>query len=184
MDSSLRRLTPLLLVGLGLLVWADALLGGRLLTVRFGSAFHAFAIGILCLYVALGQIERQRLEATFKEVLAVFRQYRDERRREIGSGGAAESPAASERSEAEVQREAVQILIGALGAEEPGVRQTALHNLRRITGQNLGEDAAAWRSWLARDAGSDAGAGTASGTAVDAGGSAGSARRPGDGGER
>ena len=48
---------------------------------------------------------------------------------------------------AEESRQAVEILIQALGSEREDVRRTAAENLRRMTGQELGTDAGAWEAW-------------------------------------
>ncbi len=46
-------------------------------------------------------------------------------------------------------REAVDILVRALRTPEAAVRETALRQLRRITGQDLGDDPGAWAKWWA-----------------------------------
>jgi hypothetical protein len=49
--------------------------------------------------------------------------------------------------------EAIRILLGSLGAEDPTVRQTAAQQLSQLTGENFGEDAAAWKEWWSRNKG-------------------------------
>jgi hypothetical protein len=46
-------------------------------------------------------------------------------------------------------RAAVDVLIRALGSDDPGVREKAHRNLVRLTGESLPADAEAWRSWWA-----------------------------------
>ncbi len=47
----------------------------------------------------------------------------------------------------EQARTAVELLINGLDAERPETRDAALENLKRLTGQDLGQDREAWQAW-------------------------------------
>jgi hypothetical protein len=126
-DRFLRRATLLLLIGLAFAVWFEAsLFGGERGVIRL-------TVGVLCIYVALHSLERQRLEQAFRGVLAAFRSFR--------GGEAVPPPAADERDQA------VRILVEALRRGGPAA-PVALENLRRLTGEDFGAEAAAWEEWL------------------------------------
>jgi len=44
--------------------------------------------------------------------------------------------------------EAVKILVGALGSDKTEVRESVVQELKRLTGEDYGEDAAAWKRWI------------------------------------
>jgi hypothetical protein len=127
-DRFLRRATVVVLLFLAFLVWFEpTLLGGDRGALRL-------VVGVLCVYVAVQSLERQKLHDTFKQVLAAFQQFR------AGAGERAE-PSARER------RDAVEILIAALRRGGP-TADLAISNLKRVTGQDYGRDAEAWQRWL------------------------------------
>ncbi len=140
MDRWLRRSTPLILLVLAGLAWFEKFLPGHAFLAReFGDMFVLrFVLGVLCLYVLMLVIERQRMEQLFKRVLGQFKSFHD-------------VTSVAPRADAEARQEAVQILIAALGSSDPKVRAGALGNLQRLTGESLGEDQAAWQAWLAKD---------------------------------
>ena len=134
MDRFLRIATPLILVALALLVWFETFLRNENASPWLGeTGVLRFAVGVLALYVLLGWVEQQRTGAAFKEVLSAFKRFHEDR---DGRGG-------------ERQREAVTLLVGALSAGEEGVRANALEHLKRMTGQDFGDDKARWEEWLA-----------------------------------
>jgi|SoiMethySBSTD1v2_1073268.scaffolds.fasta_scaffold2946595_2 hypothetical protein len=137
MDRFLRGATPIVLLALAGLAWFERWLPGHeRLVEHFGpDGVLRFVTGLLCVYVVLLVIERQRMQRDFKEVLDAFRTFHSEAR--------------GTRSDAVAQREAIEILIGALASSDPVVRESSAQHLRRLTGQDLGPDAAAWRRWLA-----------------------------------
>ena len=57
----------------------------------------------------------------------------------MGKAGAPPTP--------EAKAEAIEILIQSLHSEKPAVRHTAAGQLQKLTGQDLGEDPAAWSDW-------------------------------------
>ena len=140
MDRFLRRATPLVLLVLAGLAWFETWLPGhQVIAKNFGDdAVLRFVTGFLCIYMVMLVLERQRMEQTFKQVLLAFREFRG------GAPGAKPGPDARD-----AQREAVQILVGALDSPDESVRKTSAVHLKRLTGLDLGEDAAAWRRWLA-----------------------------------
>ncbi len=146
MDKFLRLATPLCLVALAALVWFERVLPGRDAFARtFGEdAVPRFVTGVLCIYVLVLVVERQRMESAFKDVLGAFRDFHARGRR--GERGALEA----------AQREAVEILIAALDSPDAQVRQRSVLHLERLTGQQLGDDAQAWRGWLREQAGPSA----------------------------
>ncbi|HLU40653.1 MAG TPA: hypothetical protein VK081_14805 [Planctomycetota bacterium] len=130
MDRFLRRATLAVLLLLAVLVWFETkLFGGERGALRL-------VVGVLCIYVAVQSLERQRLADAFKELLTGLQRLRAE----AAAGGAA-GPTAKER------REAAEILIAALRRGGP-TADLALGNLRRITGQDFGRDADAWQRWV------------------------------------
>lgn len=140
MDSFLGRATPLVLLALAVLAWFGKLLPGHDALVRsFGDdAVLRFVTGLLCVYMVMLVIERHRLERNFKQVLGAFREFHGK------------SPDAEPSRAEAAQREAVEILIAALESDDAEVRKTSVTHLERLTGQKLGADPAAWRSWLER----------------------------------
>jgi hypothetical protein len=129
-DRFLRHATLLVLLLLALVVWFE--------TSLFGEERGALrlVVGLLCVYVAVQSVERQRLHDAFKDLLRALQQFRAE-----ADPGAAPVPSARER------REAADILIAALRRGGP-TAEVALSNLRRVTGQDHGTDADAWQRWL------------------------------------
>ncbi|MEM7204988.1 MAG: hypothetical protein AAF628_32335 [Planctomycetota bacterium] len=134
-----------MLIGLAGLVWFERVLPGASgFAEQFGSdAVLRFVIGVLCLYVVLLVLERQRMENAFKEVLGAFREFHAK-----ASGGAASGPPGANAA----QQEAVRLLIGALRSPDAQVRASSAAHLKRLTGQDLGEDGEAWNRWLAQQA--------------------------------
>ncbi|MFG0317259.1 MAG: hypothetical protein ACF8XB_08305, partial [Planctomycetota bacterium JB042] len=44
-------------------------------------------------------------------------------------------------------RQAIDILVKAMESDNPSVRRSSAEHLKRLTGQDHGEDAAAWAGW-------------------------------------
>ena len=139
MDTFLRRATPLVLLALAALAWFGAWMPGHSeLAARFGDdAVLRFVVGLLCIYMVMLVVERQRLEVSFKQLLGAFKDYHQQARSGMPTS---EAP--------EAKREAAQILVGALSSADPELRETALVHLKRLSGEDFGADADAWRSWL------------------------------------
>ena len=134
MDRVLRHATLAVLLFLAFLVWFEtSLFGGDRGALRL-------TVGVLCIYVALQSIERQRLHDTFKQVLVAFQQFRGAAS-QAGATPPAAGPTARER------REAIEILIAALRRGGP-TAELAINNLKRVTGQDFGRDAEGWQRWL------------------------------------
>ena len=134
MDAFLRRATPIVLLVLASLAWFGPWIPGYDgLASRFGEgAVLRFVVGLLCLYTLMGVLERQRMEVHFKQVLGAFREF-SQKRGETGG--------------VDAQKEAVAILLGALSSADAEVRSNAIQHLKRLTGQDLGEDPTAWQAW-------------------------------------
>ena len=133
MSRFLRIATPLILLGLALLVWLEPVLRHEGATPWLGeTGVIRFALGILCLYVLVNAVEQQRMGAAFKQVLEAFKRFHENRAAEGG----------------EPRREAVALLVGALASEDPGIRANAVQHLERLTGENFGEDLQRWQEWL------------------------------------
>lgn len=142
MDRILRLATPVVLISFAVMVlFAPALPGLAALDQAFGAnSTLRIAVAVLCLYVLILILERQRMETTFRELLGGLRKLKDDlQHRAQGSGD--QEPA---------RREAIQILVSALESKDPEVRARARVHLQRLTGEDLGEDATAWRSWAQR----------------------------------
>ena len=134
MDRFLRIATPLILLALALLVWFETFLRNENAASWLGeTGVLRFAVGVLCLYVLLGVVEQQRTAAAFKEVLSAFKRFHEGR----------------QQAREEPQREAVSLLVGALSAGDRRVRANALDHLKRLTGQDFGDDKERWEAWLA-----------------------------------
>jgi hypothetical protein len=141
MDGFLRRATPIVLLLMAALAWFEKWLPGHeAMARRFGEdGVLRFVLGLLCVYMVLSVVERQRMEYQFKQLLGAFKDFHEQVR---GAGGGAEV----ERK----KLEAAQLLTEALASPQAEIRQKAAGNLKRLTGQDFGEDPDAWRAWLAQ----------------------------------
>jgi hypothetical protein len=130
-----RPTAALALLGLALLVWFEPWLPGRdaLVGVLGRDGLLRIAVGVVSIYAALLVLERQRLSALLRELLA-------ERRRASAAGRLDVDP--------KERLEAVRILVGALRSEDAEVRASAHENLVRICGQDRGLEPEAWQSFL------------------------------------
>lgn len=144
MDRFLKRITPVVLLLMALLVFFERVLPGSDAIARLvgSDGVVRFVVGVLCIYVMLLVIERQSLDARFTQVLQTFKDFYAAR-----TGTATSEQQTDERIE-QARKEALPILVAALESQDPKVRQTALDNLRRLTGKDLGMDPAAWRQHL------------------------------------
>ena len=102
------------------------------------TAAAVVVMGLLCIYMVMLVLERQRLEQAFKQMLGAFKDFHEQAR---GGVGASDAPRA--------KWEAVELLSAALESSDADVRQNAVVHLKRLTGQDFGEDAGAWQAWLA-----------------------------------
>ncbi len=136
MGRWLQTLTPLILLVLALLVWFERLLPGAegAREVLGETGVLRFAVGILCLYVLVLVVERQRMEVAFKGVLKAFREFHEGRAAEAAGGKKA--------------LEAARLLVAALDSTDEAVKQNAVEHLKRLTGQDFGADRERWRQWL------------------------------------
>ncbi len=136
-----RYLTPLVLLALAALAWFERLLpGSDWVAKEIGeTAVLRFIVGALCVYVAVLVVERRILADQFRHVLDQFRRFHEARLAEAGAAGTGGA----------AKHEAVRLLAAALDSQDPEVRQSAHQNLVRLCGQDLGEESAAWRQWLA-----------------------------------
>jgi len=137
-DALFRQLTPLFLLGvLAAIVFEPWVPGGAWLRGQFGDTAVlracTFALG---LYVLLLWGETLRLHALLTGLLQAFRDFRGER-----SPDAARNPKA--------RLEAARLLIAALASDDPQIRASSHHNLKRLAGADLGPAPAPWQQWLA-----------------------------------
>ena len=130
MDRTLRRLTSIILLALAVLAWFEESLFGE------DKGLLRVTVGILCIYVLLLVLERQRLEDKFMQLLATLKN--------IKTGAAS----VEDHVDGAKTLEAVSILIAALGSVEAEVRNSAEENLKRLTGKDFGADAKGWQGWL------------------------------------
>jgi hypothetical protein len=130
-----RPTAALALLGLALLVWIEPWLPGRdaLVAVLGRDGLLRIAVGVVSVYAALLVLERQRLSALLRELLA-------ERRRSSAVGTHEVDP--------RDRLEAIRILVGALRSEDAEVRSSAHENLVRICGQDRGREPEAWQSFF------------------------------------
>lgn len=138
MDGPLRRLTPWVLLTLAAAVWFEDVLPLDGLRKSFGEdGLIRFVLGVVCIYTMFLVIERQRMEKRFTAVLGQFKQFYDARAQAKGGAGGSEK-----------SMEAIRILVAALSAPDPEVRDSAVTNLKRLTGNDFGADPRAWQAWL------------------------------------
>lgn len=143
LDARFRQLTPLLLLGVLLLLVFEPWLPLAWLRSHLGAdvVVRAAAV-VLAFYVLLLWSETQRLGSVLTGVLQAFREFG-------GKGVAApKNP--------KTRLEAARVLIAALGSDDPSIRETSRHNLTKLAGKDLGSDPAAWHRWLREQEGGPA----------------------------
>ena len=136
MDRLLRRATLWVLVAMAFAVWFERSIFGE------DRGVLRVVVGVLCIYVALHSLERQRLELAFRHVLGALKQFRCG-----AAGGGVAGAASSPVPSPDEGTDALRILIEAVrrgGAAAP----VAVENLRRLTGEDFGLDPGAWEAWL------------------------------------
>ena len=134
MEQKLSRLsvTVLVLIGVWLLFsplapgisgydWISGVLGGPQRVVQF-------FLGFLFLYFAGIVKEKNHLRETLHGMVKMIKQHLE---------GRATSSI----------KEAVQILVQALGSGDAETRKKVAERLQKLTGQSLGDDKDAWESW-------------------------------------
>ena len=147
MDNTLRRMTPIVLIALAVIVWfEDALLPQSLRDGLGDKGLLRFVVGLLCFYTMFLVIERQRMEVKFTRVLGQFKEFY-EKRAAAKEGGVDHAKSA----------EAIAILVAALASAEADVVESAYANLKRLTGKDFGRDPKAWQAFA--EAGRNAGDG-------------------------
>jgi hypothetical protein len=128
--------TPLVLFAVGglfvLLPIARAILPEQFTEYLPGPGMTQFGLGLLFFYVGALIFERQRLNASHRELLASFDEflstiYGDDFREKT---------------------QAVQVLIQALSTGDPEVVQKSHAQLVRLTGQDLPPEHLAWHEWF------------------------------------
>ena len=100
--------------------WMDRALGGE-------GAIARFFVGFLFLYFAGIVREKNDLRFLLKRLVGTAR--------------------SATKVDPEGQRMAVELLIQGLGSPNPKARETALENLKRLTGKDFGADREAWQVW-------------------------------------
>jgi len=134
-DASRHR-TPLFLYCLAVLFLISWIPGVDSIFGEAGwSKLSRIAVGFLFIYVAALIQERQRMGRMFREVLEAFRTF----------GGRVPGG-----RDVAAQREAVTFLIASLKGADDEVRGKVHSQLRRLTGQDLPPDHAAWSQWWAQ----------------------------------
>ncbi len=98
----------------------------------FDAFWHRIAIPIVLVVSAVTIFESLRMRAHISQLVGALRGL-------MGRSGVPPTP--------EVKREAVEILVKSMRSANPGVRRTASGQLRKLTGQDLGESADAWEEW-------------------------------------
>lgn len=147
-EAHFRQLTPLLLLGVLVVVVAEPWLPGTAwVRERFGdqALLRACVAALLC-YVLILWGESLRLHMMLSGVLQAFRQFRDSHGGGAGGGGGAGSASRND----EAKREAARLLIAALRSNDASIRQSSRQNLTRLAGEDHGDDPAAWQRWLER----------------------------------
>ncbi len=136
----LKLLAPLAVLALAALVWLEPFLpGAEWIAKNLGpNAVLRFAVGFGFLYLALVMLEQRRLGSLFRQVVEQFKRFHEAQQAKGGAGVA----------DATARRDAIRILITALESPEAEVRENSQRHLARLTGQDLGPDAARWRAFL------------------------------------
>lgn len=144
-DGLFRQLTPLLLLGVLVAIFAEPWLpGAAWLKSQFGElAVLRLCVAALGFYVLLLWGESLRLHGLLTGVLQAFRELHPQRSTKAAE--AARNPKA--------RLEAARLLIAAMASADPAIRATSLHNLKQLAGVDFGEDLAAWQRWLAQQDG-------------------------------
>ena len=93
---------------------------------------HRIALPFVFVAGALGMLENLRTRTHMGQLVGALRQI-------MGRTGTPAPPA--------VKAEAVAILLKSLRSDKKTVRETAAAQLKNLTGQDFGEDPAAWESW-------------------------------------
>lgn len=137
-DARFRQVTPLILLGVLLVVVAEPWLpGAAWVRANVGEqALLRAAVAVLVCYVLILWGEALRLHGVLTGVLQAFQQFQ--------KGDA--SPAAAKNPRARL--EAARLLIAALRSDDAEIRSTSRHNLGRLVGQDLGDAPEAWQRWL------------------------------------
>jgi hypothetical protein len=97
----------------------------------FESWGHRLAIPIVLIVSASTIFESLRMRTHIGQLVGALRGL-------MGRSGTPPTP--------EVKREAIDILVRSMRSANPGVRRTATHQLRSLTGQDL-ESPEAWEEW-------------------------------------
>ncbi|MAE76055.1 MAG: hypothetical protein CMJ85_04185 [Planctomycetes bacterium] len=124
--------TPLLLILMGLAFVMLALfeiLGGPV--PSWMNPLTRIGLGMLFVYMAAVVFERQRLQSSFRDLLEAHEGFMQ----------------TIYGKDYKKHRAAIDILIGTLRTEDAEVRGKVVDQLRRVTGQDLPEDAEQWEKW-------------------------------------
>jgi len=140
-DGMFRQVTPLILLGVLVLVVAEPWLPGTAwFRAQFGDqALLRACLAVLACYVLILWGESIRLHTMLTGVLQAFRQVAGDA---PGRSAAGRNPAA--------RLEAARLLLAALRSEDPAIRASSRQNLVRLVGEDLGDDPAAWQAWIDR----------------------------------
>lgn len=137
-DSLFRQVTPLVLLGIAAVaLFGRWLPGAAWVSQQFGDSFVlGFCVFLLSLYVLLLWGESLRLHAITTGVLKELVEFRNRRAGEV------------QGRPLEQKLEAARLLLPALGSLDQKVRQMSRRNLGLLTGQDFGDDGAAWGRWI------------------------------------
>lgn len=102
----------------------------------FHRVIDRLVLPVLLFAGAMNILENMRTRAHIGQLVGALKSL-------VGKGGPGKTPTP------EVKAEAVEILIGSLRSDKKTVRETALAQLRHLTGQDLGDDTEAWERWWA-----------------------------------
>lgn len=97
-----------------------------------GSFAHRLAMPIVLAACAVCLFDNLRMRLHIAQLLGAIR----------GMMGRQGTPPTRE-----VRAEAIGILLDALRSDRPGSRRAAADQLRRLTGEDFGEEAASWEAW-------------------------------------
>lgn len=138
MRDIVQNFTPLALLALCGLVWLEPILpGSDAIREMLGeTGLLRLVTGLLCLFVTLLWFERRRLYSLLDQLVSRMREAQGR------------SPQESAVDAARMKIEAMSILVEALDGKDPAVRQNAVENLERLSGQKFGNNPDRWRRYV------------------------------------
>ena len=129
----MNQATASFLVVLVLFVLADYV--GIAPPAGFEELPHRIILPFVLIAVGFVQLENLRMRAHMAELIGAIRT------------AVGQSKAGRSEPSPEMKGEAIRILLGSLKSGNEKVRETSARQLKQLTGEDFGDDAAAWERW-------------------------------------